>query len=329
MAAAFAQVDRSLIEASSTLGASGCGRSSRIILPLSLDGVLAGAVLSFAHTLGEFGVVLMVGGNLPGVTRTVSISIYDNVQALDYAVGQSDGGSPARRSRSPCSHSCLRRAAPAAGRRMMSQLSADDSEAAVAGFHARSSTARYRPASRSCSAHPARERRRCFAASPGWSARTPAGSPLVNASLFDTANGINLPARERRAGFVFQQLALFPHLSVADNIGYGLDRLAAAARLERVRAIARVVSHRSPARSQARRPSPAASASATALARSLVTDPGHPAARRTALGARLRHAVAHHGRPPGVERRTSDSDSLRHALAPRGVRARRAGHRAS
>ena len=54
-----------------------------------MPGVIAGMVLSFAHTLGEFGVVLMVGGNVPGVTRTVSISIYDAVQALDYrAAGQ-------------------------------------------------------------------------------------------------------------------------------------------------------------------------------------------------------------------------------------------------
>jgi molybdate transport system permease protein len=55
------------------------------VLPLSWPGVLVGVILSFTHTLGEFGVVLMVGGNLPGVTRTVSISIYDSVQALDYA----------------------------------------------------------------------------------------------------------------------------------------------------------------------------------------------------------------------------------------------------
>jgi molybdate transport system permease protein len=53
-------------------------------LPLSLGGVWTGMVLSFAHTLGEFGVVLMVGGNIPGVTRTVSIAIYDSVQALDF-----------------------------------------------------------------------------------------------------------------------------------------------------------------------------------------------------------------------------------------------------
>jgi len=54
-------------------------------VPLSIDGILAGAVLTFAHTLGEFGVVLMVGGNLAGSTRTVSVSIYDDVQAFEYA----------------------------------------------------------------------------------------------------------------------------------------------------------------------------------------------------------------------------------------------------
>jgi molybdate transport system permease protein len=53
-------------------------------MPLSIEGIVAGLVLSFAHTIGEFGVVLMVGGNLPGVTRTVSISIYEHVQALEY-----------------------------------------------------------------------------------------------------------------------------------------------------------------------------------------------------------------------------------------------------
>jgi len=55
-----------------------------VILPLSMPGVLTAVVLSFAHTMGEFGVVLMVGGNLAGVTRTVSIEIYDHVQSLEY-----------------------------------------------------------------------------------------------------------------------------------------------------------------------------------------------------------------------------------------------------
>ena len=84
IAASFAQIDRTLLEASSTLGVGRFNTFTRVVLPLSIDGVLAGAVLSFAHTIGEFGVVLMVGGNLPGITRTVSISIYDDVQAFNY-----------------------------------------------------------------------------------------------------------------------------------------------------------------------------------------------------------------------------------------------------
>lgn len=83
-ASAFASVDRQLIEASRCLGASPWKTFRRVIFPLSLSGVVTGMILSFAHTLGEFGVVLMVGGNLPGRTRTASISIYDDVQALNY-----------------------------------------------------------------------------------------------------------------------------------------------------------------------------------------------------------------------------------------------------
>jgi molybdate transport system permease protein len=84
MAAAFALVDPTLINASAILGASRVRTFFRIILPLSIGGVITGIVLSFAHTLGEFGVVLMVGGNIPGISQTISIAIYDNVQALDY-----------------------------------------------------------------------------------------------------------------------------------------------------------------------------------------------------------------------------------------------------
>ena len=83
--AEFASVDRRLLEASWSLGVSRAETFRRIVLPLSVRGLVTGIVLSFAHTLGEFGVVLMVGGNLPGATRTVSISIYDAVQSLDYA----------------------------------------------------------------------------------------------------------------------------------------------------------------------------------------------------------------------------------------------------
>ena len=75
MVAAFSQVDRNLINASSILGASQLRTFFAIVLPLSVAGVVTGVVLSFAHTLGEFGVVLMVGGNIPGVTQTISIAI--------------------------------------------------------------------------------------------------------------------------------------------------------------------------------------------------------------------------------------------------------------
>jgi len=80
----FEGVDRKLLHASAVLGAGSLRTFWRVILPLSFPGVVTALVLSFAHTLGEFGVVLMVGGNLAGVTRTVSIDIYDHVQSLEY-----------------------------------------------------------------------------------------------------------------------------------------------------------------------------------------------------------------------------------------------------
>ena len=83
--AAFAGVDRRLVEASWCLGVSRLGTFFKLILPLAWAGILSGIVLTFAHTVGEFGVVLMLGGNIPGVTQTLSILIYDDVQALDYA----------------------------------------------------------------------------------------------------------------------------------------------------------------------------------------------------------------------------------------------------
>ncbi len=84
-ATAFEQIDRRLLEASWTLGVSRLKTFFKLMVPLAKAGLVTGFVLSFAHTLGEFGVVLMVGGNIEGETRTVSIDIYDEVQALNYA----------------------------------------------------------------------------------------------------------------------------------------------------------------------------------------------------------------------------------------------------
>lgn len=82
--AAFAAVDRRMVEASWCLGVSRLQTCLRVVMPLAWPGILTGLVLAFAHTVGEFGVVLMVGGNIPGVTQTVSTVIYDEVQAMNY-----------------------------------------------------------------------------------------------------------------------------------------------------------------------------------------------------------------------------------------------------
>lgn len=82
---AFEALGHQKLEAAWTLGASRVDAFFSVALPLSLRGYVAATVLSFAHTLGEFGVVLMVGGNIPGETRVISIAIYDEVESLNYA----------------------------------------------------------------------------------------------------------------------------------------------------------------------------------------------------------------------------------------------------
>lgn len=82
---AFESLPRQQLERAWTLGASRLDAFFSIAVPLSMRGFVSGIVLSFAHTLGEFGVVLMVGGNIPGETRVVSIAIYDHVESLNYA----------------------------------------------------------------------------------------------------------------------------------------------------------------------------------------------------------------------------------------------------
>lgn len=82
---AFGAVDDQLLEAAATLRAGPLDRFLTVALPLARPGFLTAVVLGFAHTVGEFGVVLMIGGNIPGETQVLSIAIYDHVEALDYA----------------------------------------------------------------------------------------------------------------------------------------------------------------------------------------------------------------------------------------------------
>lgn len=81
---AFLALDRNLLEVARTLGVPPWKTWGRVVLPLVWPGLLSGTLLAFAHTLGEFGVVLMVGGSIPGKTQMVSIYIYDLVQALRF-----------------------------------------------------------------------------------------------------------------------------------------------------------------------------------------------------------------------------------------------------
>jgi molybdate transport system permease protein len=82
---AFETVGRRPLEAAATLRASPVDRFFSVALPLARPGLITATVLGFAHTLGEFGVVLMIGGNIPGETRVASIAIYDHVESMDYS----------------------------------------------------------------------------------------------------------------------------------------------------------------------------------------------------------------------------------------------------
>ena len=82
---AFAAVGRQMTESAATLRAGPWDRFFNVVVPMSGRGFLSAITLSFAHTVGEFGVVLMVGGNIPGETRVLSIAIYDHAEAMDYA----------------------------------------------------------------------------------------------------------------------------------------------------------------------------------------------------------------------------------------------------
>lgn len=81
---AFRGIPKSVVEAAETMGATRWQTYWKILIPLARHGIFTGAALSFAHTMGEFGVVLMMGGNIPGVTRVASIALYDEVQLLRY-----------------------------------------------------------------------------------------------------------------------------------------------------------------------------------------------------------------------------------------------------
>ncbi len=88
----FAAIDHGYMEASAALGVAPWRTFRRVVLPMASGSLLTATVLTFTHTVGEFGVVLMLGGNIPGATRTLSIVLYDQVQEFDYVAANRTAG---------------------------------------------------------------------------------------------------------------------------------------------------------------------------------------------------------------------------------------------
>jgi molybdate transport system permease protein len=81
----FESIGPQPLQVAASLGASPLDAFFSVVVPLARPGFITASIMTFAHTVGEFGVVLMIGGNIPGVTRVASVQIYDHVEALDYA----------------------------------------------------------------------------------------------------------------------------------------------------------------------------------------------------------------------------------------------------
>ena len=242
---AFEQIDANLLRAARTLGASEAMVFWRVILPLAWPGIIAGTVLAFARALGEFGATLMLAGNIPGQTQTIPVAIYFAVEAGDMkqasiwvlvilaisltvltavnfwsdsrrsvAVrvggGRSEQGKQGKQGRT----------SPQNDERGLFV----DIQKQLPGFSLETSFITTEDTLGLLGASGAGKSMllRCIAG-----LETPASGRIVlnGRVLFDSKKGINLPSRDRRIGFLFQNYALFPHLNVAQNIAFGLQQM--------------------------------------------------------------------------------------------------------
>ena len=245
---AFEQIDANLLNAARTLGASEWQVFWRIMLPLAWPGILAGTILAFARALGEFGATLMLAGNIPGQTQTIPMAIYFAVEAGDMkqaaiwvliilslslsvltAVNYwtdlqrnppQQNLSYGRQSNLPKIPSCL---TTTKQKKLESGLFLNifkplSGFALDVGFEIDQEVLGILGASGSGKSMTLR----CIAG-----LETPScGKIAVNGKvLFDSEAGINVPSKDRRIGFLFQNYALFPHLTVAENIAFGLQHL--------------------------------------------------------------------------------------------------------
>lgn len=263
---AFAQVDDSLLQVAQTLGASKGRIFWRVLLPLSVPGILAGTTLAFARALGEFGATLMLAGNIPGQTQTIPMAIYFAVEAgamneawlwvivimtislsgivavnlwqkqyeqqIKGRQGLVESDEPVDRGGKRTEPSHLLRwtkSHPSDNQdgllvdieKQLSSFSLDTT------FTAKQETLGILGGSGSGKSMTLR----CIA---GVETPTSGRIALNGQTLFDSEKGINLPSHQRKVSLVFQNYALFPHMTVAQNIAFGLQKLPKKMRSERI-----------------------------------------------------------------------------------------------
>lgn len=264
---AFEQIDPSLLQVARTLGASEWRVFGQILLPLAVPGLLAGTTLAFARALGEFGATLMLAGNIPGQTQTMPMAIYFAVEAGDLGLawlwaiaimtlslsglilvnlwqryyqrtlqGRSslvEGIEPVNRGGKPTepvhldqwTKPCL--ASPGAGLEVdiEKRLSAFTLDTAFAAHRETLGILGGSGSGKSMTL-------RCIA---GIETPTEGHIVLNGKTLFDAERQINLPSAKRNVGLVFQNYALFPHMTIAQNVAFGLHHLPKPKRVQRVK----------------------------------------------------------------------------------------------
>jgi len=247
---AFEQVDRNLLAVARTLGASEWTVFRRIMLPLALPGVLAGAVLAFARALGEFGATLMLAGNIPGQTQTIPMAIYFAVEAgamneawfwavvimlmslsgifaVNFWQEQRQKRREVRLLRNSVALTqTVRQTLPVVEAQDPKPRSLGlvvDIQKRLANFDLDLSFATTESTLGILGGSGAGKSMllRCLA---GMESPTSGQIVLNGRVLFDAKRGINLPSRDRRIGFLVQNYALFPNMTVAKNIAFGLPK---------------------------------------------------------------------------------------------------------
>ena len=242
---AFEQVNPTLLQAARTLGASEWRVFRRVLLPLAAPGVIAGTVLAFARALGEFGATLMLAGNIPGRTQTMPVAIFSAAESGDMRTAMVWVAlivvlslaiirllNYEKKARSTAAE----RSQPANGIKTPARLASVANNASGRGSLQAELERRLENFTLNVAIETAAGSAGLLGPSGSGKSMTlrmiagvstpDRGRIALNGRvLFDSATGTNMPPAQRRIGMVFQDYALFPHLTVAENVGFGLAGL--------------------------------------------------------------------------------------------------------